>query len=35
MQDINQLVLIGRLVRDAEISYTQSGTAVGNKKLLT
>lgn len=28
MSDINKVLLIGRLVRDAEISYTQGGSAV-------
>ena len=27
MSDINQVVIIGRLTRDAELSYTPSGTA--------
>ncbi|HCH61055.1 MAG TPA: single-stranded DNA-binding protein, partial [Leuconostoc lactis] len=26
---INRVVLIGRLTRDVELRYTQSGTAVG------
>ena len=30
MSNINQVVLVGRLVKDAELKYTQSGTAVGN-----
>ena len=29
MTDLNSVVLVGRLVRDAEVSYMQSGTAVG------
>ena len=28
MADINQVVLVGRLTRDAELKYTSSGTAV-------
>lgn len=28
-EDINRVVLVGRLVRDIELSYTQSGTALG------
>ena len=27
--DINQVVLVGRLTRDAELKYTGSGTAIG------
>ncbi|MFP4373716.1 MAG: single-stranded DNA-binding protein [Spirochaetaceae bacterium] len=30
MADINQVVLVGRLVRDAELRYLSSGTAVMN-----
>jgi single-strand DNA-binding protein len=29
-QDINMVVLVGRLVRDAELRYTSGGTAVAN-----
>jgi single-strand DNA-binding protein len=29
-QDINMVVLLGRLVRDAELRYTSGGTAVAN-----
>lgn len=29
MNDINSIVLVGRLVRDVDVSYTQGGTAVG------
>lgn len=28
MQDVNEVVLVGRLVRDAELKYTSAGTAV-------
>jgi single-strand DNA-binding protein len=28
MRDLNQVALIGRLVRDAELKYTQGGTAI-------
>jgi single-strand DNA-binding protein len=28
--DINQVILVGRLTRDAELKYTNSGTAVSN-----
>lgn len=28
--DINRVILIGRLVRDPELKYTQNGTAVSN-----
>jgi len=30
MQDINNVVLIGNLVRDCELKYMQSGTAIGS-----
>jgi single-strand DNA-binding protein len=30
MADINHVVLVGRLTRDAELRYTSSGTAVSN-----
>lgn len=30
MTDINKTVLVGRLTRDIEIQYTNSGAAVGN-----
>jgi len=33
MSDINQVVLVGRLTRDAELRYTNSGTAVGKMSL--
>ncbi len=29
MNDINRVILVGRLVRDAELKYTNSGFAVG------
>lgn len=29
-QDINQVVLVGRITRDAELRYTASGTALSN-----
>ncbi len=30
MADINQVIIIGRLTRDAELKYTQGGLAIGN-----
>jgi single-strand DNA-binding protein len=30
MSDLNRVILIGRLTRDAELKYTASGQAVGN-----
>jgi single-strand DNA-binding protein len=33
MADINQVVLVGRLVRDAELRYTSAGTAVSKFSL--
>lgn len=30
MTDINKTVLVGRLTKDIEIKYTNSGTAIGN-----
>lgn len=33
MNDINKVILVGRLVRDAELKYTNSGFAVGKFSL--
>lgn len=33
MQDINNVSIIGRLVRDAELSYTQNGAACGRMSI--
>ncbi|TYT77796.1 single-stranded DNA-binding protein [Treponema phagedenis] len=33
MTDLNKVMLVGRLVRDIELRYTASGTAVGNISL--
>ena len=33
MNDVNSIVLVGRLVKDADIKYLQSGTAVVNFNL--
>lgn len=30
MADINRIVIIGRLTRDAEVKYTSAGMAIGN-----
>ncbi len=30
MNDLNKVILIGRLVRDSELKYTNTGTAVSN-----
>ncbi|MCP4130725.1 MAG: single-stranded DNA-binding protein, partial [bacterium] len=33
--DLNRVILIGRLTRDPEIRYTQSGTGVANFSIAT
>ncbi|WP_028973327.1 single-stranded DNA-binding protein [Spirochaeta cellobiosiphila] len=33
MADINQVVIVGRLTRDAELRYTNTGTAVGRMSI--
>ena len=30
MTDLNQVVMIGRITRDVEVTYTQKGVAIGN-----
>lgn len=30
MTDLNQIVMIGRITRDIEVSYSQKGVAIGN-----
>jgi single-strand DNA-binding protein len=35
MQDINSVNIVGRLTRDAELRYTNSGTAVANFAIAT